>query len=35
VLARWRRIERAGDPEEWLDSLVLRGMKAMPLRVRA
>jgi len=33
VLARWRRIELAGAPLEWMDSMVLRGMKAMPLRV--
>jgi cytochrome P450 len=32
VLARWRRLELAAKPE-WLDSMVLRGMKAMPLRV--
>ena len=35
VLRRWRRIELATDRLEWLDSLVLRGMKAMPLRVQA
>ena len=34
VLRRWRRIELATDRLEWLDSLVLRGMKAMPLRVQ-
>jgi cytochrome P450 len=34
VLARWRHIEVAQGPSEWLDSMVLRGMKAMPLRVR-
>ncbi len=35
LLARWREIEVEEDePLEWLDSLVLRGMKAMPLRVR-
>ena len=33
VLARWRRIELDGGPSEWLDSMVLRGMKALPLRV--
>ncbi|HZQ71522.1 MAG TPA: cytochrome P450 [Burkholderiales bacterium] len=33
VLARWRRIEQVGLPCEWLDSMVLRGMKTMPLRV--
>lgn len=35
VLSRWRRIEQAPGPREWLDSMVLRGMKAMPLRVSA
>jgi cytochrome P450 len=35
VLRRWRRIELAGAPLEWLDSMVLRGMKAMPVRVMA
>jgi cytochrome P450 len=35
VLARWRRLEPAGAPPQWLDSLVLRGMRAMPLRARA
>jgi cytochrome P450 len=35
VLARWRRIELAADRLEWLDSMVLRGMKAMPVAVRA
>jgi cytochrome P450 len=34
VLARWRRIEPAGGPPEWIDSMVIRGMQAMPLRVR-
>jgi SSS family solute:Na+ symporter len=33
VLARWRSIEAAGEPR-WIDSMVLRGMQAMPLRVR-
>jgi cytochrome P450 len=33
VLARWKRIEAAQERCEWLDSMVLRGMKAMPLRV--
>jgi hypothetical protein len=33
VLARWKRIELAQDSCEWLDSMVLRGMKAMALRV--
>ena len=35
VLARWRRLELAGAPPEWMDSMVLRGMKAMPLRAAA
>jgi cytochrome P450 len=35
VIARWRAIELASPQPEWMDSMVLRGMKAMPLRVRA
>ena len=35
VLARWRRIEPAGERREWIDSMVIRGMQAMPLRVRS
>ena len=35
VLARWRRVELAGAPPQWMDSLVLRGMTAMPLRASA
>ncbi len=35
VLARWRTIELAAPRLEWIDSMVLRGMKAMPVRVRA
>ncbi|HEV3008655.1 MAG TPA: cytochrome P450 [Burkholderiales bacterium] len=35
VLARWRRIELAGEPPEWMDSMVLRGMTAMRLRATA
>jgi cytochrome P450 len=35
VLARWRRLELAGEPLEWMDSMVLRGMKAMPVRAMA
>ena len=35
VLARWREISLASEPAEWMDSMVLRGMKAMPVRVRA
>ena len=34
LLARWRRIEPAPGPVEWMDSMVLRGMKAFPLDVR-
>ena len=33
VLRRWRRIEIAAPRLEWLDSMVLRGMKTMPVRV--
>jgi cytochrome P450 len=33
VIGRWRRIERIGGPSKWIDSMVLRGMQAMPLRV--
>ena len=35
ALARWRRIELTGEPLEWMDSMVLRGMKAMPVRASA
>ena len=35
VLARWKRIELATDRLEWLNSMVFRGMKAMPVRVVA
>jgi cytochrome P450 len=35
VLARWRRLELTDGPLEWMDSMVLRGMKAMWLRVAA
>jgi cytochrome P450 len=35
VLARWRRIALAEPAPEWMDSMVLRGMKAMRLRVAA
>jgi cytochrome P450 len=34
VLKRWQRIEPAGGKPEWIDSMVIRGMQAMPLRVR-
>jgi cytochrome P450 len=33
VLTRWRRIELNSEPLQWLDSMVFRGMKAMPVRV--
>lgn len=33
VLARWRSIALATERLEWLDSMVFRGMKALPLRV--
>jgi cytochrome P450 len=35
VLARWRRIALASDELDWMDSMVLRGMKAMPLQAMA
>ena len=35
VLARWRFIEAASERVAWLDSMVLRGMKAFPVRVRS
>jgi cytochrome P450 len=35
VLARWKAIEIDAQCVEWIDSMVLRGMKALPLRVRA
>ena len=34
LLARWRHIEPAAARIEWMDSLVLRGMKALPIRVQ-
>ena len=33
VLARWRRIEPATDRLDWINSLVFRGMTALPVRV--
>ncbi len=34
LLARWRSIDRDGlDAPQWIDSLVFRGMTALPLRV--
>jgi cytochrome P450 len=35
VLARWRHIEPAQERMEWMDSMVLRGMKGFPIRVSA
>jgi hypothetical protein len=35
VLARWRSIEPVSARHEWIDSMVLRGMKAMHVRVSA
>ena len=35
VLARWREIEPAASALQWLDSMVLRGMQAFAVRVRA
>jgi cytochrome P450 len=35
VLARWPSIALATDSLEWIDSMVFRGMKAMPIRVAA
>jgi cytochrome P450 len=34
ILARWRRFEMTTEPE-YMDSMVLRGMKTMPLRATA
>ena len=34
VLARWRHIEPGAQRFEWMDSMVLRGMKSFPVRVR-
>jgi cytochrome P450 len=33
LLRRWRRMEVAAPQLEWLDSMVLRGTKSLPLRV--
>ncbi|HUQ26663.1 MAG TPA: cytochrome P450 [Burkholderiales bacterium] len=33
VLARWKRIEITREPLQWIDSMVLRGVHEMPLRV--
>jgi hypothetical protein len=35
ALRRWRDIQIAAPRLEWIDSMVLRGMKAMPLKVGA
>ena len=34
LLARYRSLEPEGGPPQWLNSLVFRGMKALPVRVR-
>jgi len=34
LLSRWREIEPVGGRHQWMDSMVLRGMTAFPLRVR-
>ena len=34
LLARYRAIELDGGPPEWINSLVFRGMKALPVRVQ-
>lgn len=34
LLARWPGLELAGAPLEWLNSMVFRGLKALPVRVR-
>jgi cytochrome P450 len=34
VLRRWPSIERASDNIQWLNSMVFRGMSALPVRVR-
>ncbi|MSQ54535.1 MAG: cytochrome P450 [Betaproteobacteria bacterium] len=35
VLARWKKIELADGRPEWLNSMVFRGMRSMPVRVAA
>ena len=35
VLGRWRDIQPAPGRVQWMDSMVLRGMKAFPIRVRS
>jgi cytochrome P450 len=34
LLARYRSLEPEGGPPEWINSLVFRGMKALPVRVQ-
>ena len=34
VLARWPHLEPGGAPLEWLNSMVFRGLKSLPVRVR-
>jgi cytochrome P450 len=33
LLRSWRRIELAGQPRQWLDSMVLRGTTSLQVRV--
>jgi cytochrome P450 len=35
LLGRWRHIEPAAERFEWMDSMVLRGMKSFPVSVRS
>jgi cytochrome P450 len=34
VLAHWQHIDAPEEPMEWIDSMVIRGMKAFPVHVR-
>jgi cytochrome P450 len=34
VLARWPQLELDGEPPQWLNSMVFRGMTSMPVRAR-
>jgi cytochrome P450 len=34
VLARYRHIEPVGDPPQWINSLVFRGLHSLPVRVK-
>jgi hypothetical protein len=33
VLARWKRIEIVAEPLRWVDSMVLRGVHELPVKV--